>query len=93
VLIVGELKLFFDLTGTEGDDAANGIVRRDANGDTISRHDFDSESAHAAAQLGENLVTRVALHTIQAAAVNSHDRALHIDEVVLTQSASIPFAV
>jgi hypothetical protein len=33
----------------------------------------------------------VALHAVKTAAVDRHDRALHINQIVLAQSASIPF--
>jgi hypothetical protein len=33
----------------------------------------------------------VALHAVKPAAVNRHDRALHVDQVVLAQIASNPF--
>jgi hypothetical protein len=36
-------------------------------------------------------VARVTLHAVESAAVNCHDRALHIDQIVLAQIASIPF--
>jgi hypothetical protein len=36
-------------------------------------------------------VARVTLHAVESAAVNRHDRALHIDQIVLAQIASIPF--
>jgi hypothetical protein len=36
-------------------------------------------------------VAGVALHAVKPAAVNCHDCALHIDQVVLAQIASIPF--
>lgn len=55
------------LSGAERDDAADGIVGRDADGDAITRHDLDPEPAHPAAQLRENLMPRVALDAVQAA--------------------------
>jgi hypothetical protein len=33
----------------------------------------------------------VALHAIKSAAMDRHDRALHVDEIVLAQTASNPF--
>ena len=67
------------LSSAEGDDAADRIVRRNADGYAVTRHDLDAKAAHAAAQLCEYLVALVALHAIEAAAVNRHDRALNID--------------
>ena len=75
------------LTGSERDDAPDGIVRRDTDGYAIARNDLDAEAAHAAAQLREHFVSGVALHTVESAAVHCHDRALHVDEIVLTQIA------
>jgi hypothetical protein len=79
------------LASAEGDDAPDGVVRRDTDGDSISGYNLDSEATHSAAQLGQHFVARVALHTVQAAAMDRHDRALHIDEIVLAQMASVPF--
>src|SRR6266853_2794697 len=79
------------LACTERDDASNRIVRRDANRDPVAWNHFDAEAAHAAAQLGQHFVTGVTLHAVEPAAVNRHDRALHIDQIVLAQSASNPF--
>jgi hypothetical protein len=81
------------LTGSERDDAANGIVRRNANGDAITRHDFDTEPAHPAAQLGEHFMTGVALNSIQPPAVHRYDRPLHVDEIVFAQTGSKSFRV
>ena len=72
----------------EGDDAANGIVGGDADGHAISGYDLDSEAAHTAAQLRKYLVSLVALHTVKAATVHSHNRALHINQIVLAQTLS-----
>ena len=74
----------------EGDDAANGVVRRDADGHPVTRNDFDPEAAHPAAELREHLVALVALDAIQAAAVDRHDRALHIYQIILAQLLSFP---
>jgi hypothetical protein len=84
-------RTFFDgLTCPECDDAANRIVRRNPDGDTIARHNLDTKTPHAAAQLGEHLVPRVRLDAIQPAAVHGHDRSLNVDEIVLAQP-SRPF--
>src|SRR5581483_614517 len=79
------------LARAERDDAANRIVRRDADGHAIARHDFDAKAAHAAAELRQNLVTGVALHAIQTTAVHRDDGALHVDQIVLAQMASVSF--
>ena len=75
----------------EGDDAPDRIVRRNTDGHAISRNDLDAEAAHAAAELGQHFVAGVALHAVKPAAVNRHDRALHVDEIVIAQTASSPF--
>ena len=79
------------LAGAEGNDAPNRIVRRYADGHAISRDYLDAEAAHPAAELGEDFVAGVALHAVKPAAVNRHDCALHVNEIVLAQSASNPF--
>src|SRR5262245_60917765 len=58
-----------ELASAEGDDAANGIVGRNTDGDAITRHYLDAEAAHPAAQLCEHLVARIHLHAVQPAAV------------------------
>jgi len=76
------------LACAEGDDAADRVVRRDANGNPVARHDFDPKPAHAPAELREHLVARVALHAVEPTAVHRNDGALNINQVVLTQSKS-----
>lgn len=76
------------LASAEGDDAANGVVRRYADGDAIAWNHLDAEAAHPAAQLCQDLVPLVALHAIQTAAVDRHDRPLHINQIVLAQMLS-----
>jgi hypothetical protein len=72
--------MYFDgLPSSECNDAANGIVRRDPDGDPIARHNLDTKATHAAAQLREHLVSRIALNAIQTSAVHCHNRSLHID--------------
>jgi hypothetical protein len=73
-----ELKTVF-LTGTEGDDAAHRIIGRYANGYAVAWDNFDAEPPHAAAQLGQHLVALIALHPVQAAAMDSDHGALNID--------------
>ena len=82
-----------ELSSAECDDAADRVVRGHAHCDAIARHDLDAEAAHPAAELGEHLVSGVTLHAVETATMNRHDRALHVDEIVLTQTASIPFIV
>ena len=73
------------LAGSERDDAPDGIVRRDANRHAIAGHDFDAESPHPPAQLGQNFMARIDLHPVKAAAVYGHHGALDINKVVLAQ--------
>ena len=54
------------LTCAEGDDAADRIVGRDADGHAVAGHDLDAEAAHPAAQLRQHFVAGVALHAVQA---------------------------
>ena len=68
-----------DLSSPEGDDAAHRVVGRHADRDTVTGNDFDSETAHTAAQLREYFVSSIALHAIETARVDSHDSALHVD--------------
>ena len=75
----------------EGDDAADRIVRRDADGHAIAWNDLDAEAAHAAAELCQHLVSGVALHAVETAAVHRNDRALHVDQIVLAQTATLSF--
>src|SRR5580698_7725534 len=86
------IQTVFWLACAEGDDAPDRIVRRHADGHAISRNDLDAEAAHSAAELGKHLVASVALHAVEPAAVNRHDRALHVNEIILAQSASNPFS-
>ena len=78
------------LTCTERNDSADRIVRGHADGDSVTRHDFDAKAPHAAAQLRQHFMAGVALNSIQAARMNGHDRSLHVDKIVLAQSA-LPF--
>jgi len=52
------------LSGSEGDDSADRVVRRYADGDTVSWNDFDSEAPHPAAQLRQHFMPGVALHAV-----------------------------
>src|SRR5262245_13908516 len=79
---VGEsvYRLFWNPNGiwlacTERDDAPDRIVRRNAYRDSIAGNHFDAEAAHAAAQLCQHLMACVALHAVETAAVDRHDRA------------------
>ena len=74
--------------GAEGDDAPNGIVGGNADGDAIPGNHLDPEAAHSAAQLRKNLMTLIALHAVKPAAVYRHDRALHVNQIVLAQTLS-----
>src|SRR5438132_7407937 len=81
------------LARAEGNDAPDRIVRRHADGHAISRNYLDAKAAHSAAELGEDLVTRITLHAVQSAAVNCHDGSLHVNKIVLAQTASNPFSL
>ena len=81
----------FWLACAEGNDAPDRIVRRNADGHAISRDDLDAEAAHSAAELGQHLVTSVALHTVQTTAVHRDHGALHINEIILAQLLARPF--
>jgi hypothetical protein len=78
------------LASAEGDDASDRIVRRHADGDAIPWNHLDSEAAHAAAQLGEDLMALVALHAVQTAAVDRYHSALHVNQIILAQLLSFP---
>jgi hypothetical protein len=80
------------LSGAERDDAADRIIRRDAYGDAIAGHDLDPEAAHPAAQLREDLMTRVTLDAVEAARMNGDDGPLHVDQIVFAQQF-IPFTL
>ena len=79
----------FWLAGPEGNDAADRIVRRYANGHAISGNNLDSEAAHPAAQLGKHFVAGVALHAIQSAAVDRNNGPLHVNQIVLAQTVRV----
>jgi hypothetical protein len=78
------------LASAEGNDAPDRIVWGDANRYSIPRHHLDSETAHAAAQLGKHLMALVTLDTIQPPTVYRHDRALHVNQIILAQLLSFP---
>ena len=75
------------LPGAKRDDAADGIVGRDADSDAVARHHLDSEPPHPAAELRQHFVAGVALHSVETARVNGHHRSLHVDQIVLAQIA------
>jgi hypothetical protein len=72
-------------TGAEGDDAADGIVGRNADGHAIPGHYLDAEAPHPSAQLGEDFMSCVALHAIKAAGMNRDNGALHVYQIVFAQ--------
>ena len=78
------------LASAEGDDAPDRVVRRNAHSHAVPRHHLDSKAAHPAAQLGKHLVSLVALHAIKPAAVDRHDRALHVNQIILAQLLPFP---
>jgi hypothetical protein len=77
------------LAGAERDDAADGIVWRDAHRDSIPWDHLDAEAAHSTAQLGQHFVTGVALHAIKPTTVHGNHRTLHINKIVLAQLLAI----
>lgn len=80
------------LSGSECDDAADGIVGRDAYSDSIPGNNLDAEAAHAPAQLRQHFVAGIALHSIKPAGVNRHDGSLHVYQIVFAQIA-LPFGL
>jgi hypothetical protein len=74
------------LSGAEGDDAADRVVRRYANRDAVAGNNFDSEATHPAAQLRQHLMPRITLHAVQTARVNRNHGSLHIYQIVFAQS-------
>ena len=74
------------LASSEGDDAADGVVWRDAYGDPVTGNDLDAKTTHTTTQLSKYLVARVALHSIEPAAVHRHNDALYVDEIVLSHA-------
>jgi hypothetical protein len=98
IAVVRELvyRLYWNSNGiwlacTERDDAPDRIVRGNSHGYPIAWNHLDAEAAHATAELGQHLMASVTLHAVKPAAVNRHHRALHVDQIVLAQSASNPF--
>ena len=79
------------LAGAERDDAPDRIVRRNAYRYAIARNDFNTEAAHSAAELGQHFMAGVTLHAVKPSAMHGYDGALHVDQIVLAQIASIPF--
>jgi hypothetical protein len=81
----------FWLACAEGDDAPDGIIWRDPNGYSIARNHLDAKAAHSAAELGQHFVAGIALYAVKTAAVHRDHGALHVNEIILAQSASNPF--
>jgi hypothetical protein len=73
------------LSGAEGDDASYRVVGGNPDGDPVSRHYLDAKAAHPATQLGKDLMALVALHAVKPPAVDRHDGALNVNQVVLAQ--------
>jgi hypothetical protein len=73
------------LSSAERDDPADRVIRGHADRHAISGNYLDAEAAHAAAQLREYLVARVALDAIQPAGVHRDNCSLHINEIVFAQ--------
>jgi hypothetical protein len=80
------------LSRAEGDDAANRIVGGDTHRDAIAWHHFDTEAAHAAAQLSEYFVSCIALHAVESAGVHRDHCSLHVNQIVFAQYEALsPF--
>jgi hypothetical protein len=79
------------LACAECDDAPDGIVRRDADSHPIAGNHFDTEAAHAAAELGQYFVAGIALHAVESPAVHSNDGALHVNKIIFAQLLADPF--
>jgi hypothetical protein len=73
------------LSGSERNDPADRIVRRDSNGDSVTRNNLDSEAAHPSAQLCEHFVAGIALHAVQPTRVNRNHGSLHVNQIVFAQ--------
>jgi hypothetical protein len=73
------------LTSAECDNAANRVVGGDTDCHAISGNHLDPKPPHAAAQLRQYLVARVALDAIQPARMYGDDCSLHIYEIVFAQ--------
>ena len=73
------------LSGSEGDDAADRVIRRNANGDAVAWNNFDSEATHPAAQLRQHFMPGVTLHAVQPTRVNRNHGSLHINQIVFAQ--------
>jgi len=82
---VGIQNLLFWLAGAECDDPADRIVWRYADGYSVSGNYFDAKSAHTTAELRQDLVAGIALHTVQPAAVHRDNGALHVNQIILAQ--------
>ena len=66
-----------------------GVVRRDADGHAVARHDLDAKPSHAPAQLGQHFVAGVHLHAVKSTAVHGDDGALHVNQIVFAHSVSL----
>src|SRR6266576_6832033 len=69
----------------EDDQPVRRIVRRDGDRHAIAGNDADVVTAHAPADLGEELHPVVALHAVVPAGERLGDRALDLDEIVASQ--------
>jgi hypothetical protein len=74
------------LSGSEGNDPADRIVRGYADCHAISWNNFDSKAAHPATQLRQHFMAGVALHAVQTARVNRNYGSLHVYQIVFAQS-------
>jgi hypothetical protein len=79
------------LPGAECDDAANRIVGGNADRDPVAGNNLDAKPPHAPAELGQNFMPGVALHSVKAPAMHRHDCSLHVDQIVFAQTGSKSF--
>ena len=74
------------LSGSEGNDPADRVIRGYTDCHSVSGNDFDSEAAHPATQLRQHFMARIALHAVQTARVNRNYGSLHVYQIVFAQS-------
>jgi len=77
------------LSGAESDDAADRVVWGYADGNSVTRNNFDSEPPHPAAQLRQHFMSGIALHAVQTARMNRNYGSLHVYQIVFAQSGSL----
>jgi hypothetical protein len=71
-----------DLSRAKGDEPSKRIVGRDAHGDPIAGNDLDPKTPHAAAQLSQHFVARVAFDPIKASTMDRQHDAVEVNQVI-----------